>query len=560
MFNTNLKTKINNSKNYKVVKEYLKPIEQEANELIDIPIKPIPFSIFKVYANTGNRLEFENLYFERRKYLVTFTIMSLIKGTQIYLDKLEDILWSICDEYSWALPPHMDGKSLTELKFDCIDLFSCETAFSLAEIINLLEDKLSNIVVKRIKYEILNRVLNPYINSNYQYNWEAGQNNWSAVCASSIGGAALYIIEDELLLNKFINRVTNVLKKYIDSFEEDGACLEGLSYWTYGLEYFTAFADLLLQKTNKINLFSIPKIKNIAEFNQKCYFSNSYTVSFSDSSNKDKFRIGLICYLSNYFENIKMPPYNCIMQYYSDNCYRFNPTIRDIAWATDFKNIISNSKNEYLPNAQWWIYERDNICFAVKGGNNGEPHNHNDVGTFIYYKNNECIFEDLGAGEYTQDYFSQNRYQIFCNSSFSHNVPIVNNQGQKEGINYKCTNCKYSQNKLILNISKAYDVDDLKSLKRTYYFDNNKLKIIDEFEFNNIDIIERFVTQIKPLIKNEFVLIENEKVSCKLYLNPKNCIPYIDEHIHYNHNGIPVKVYSINYKINTAKVCEFVIE
>lgn len=54
---------------------------------------------------------------------------------------------------------------------------------------------------------------------------------------------------------------------------------------------------------------------------------------------------------------------------------------------------------------------------AAKGGNNGEPHNHNDVGSFFYLVGDEMLLTDLGAGEYTKEYFHEGRYRILCNNS-----------------------------------------------------------------------------------------------------------------------------------------------
>ena len=39
---------------------------------------------------------------------------------------------------------------------------------------------------------------------------------------------------------------------------------------------------------------------------------------------------------------------------------------------------------------------------AAKGGNNGESHNHNDVGSFLYLAGDEMLLTDLGAGEYRE--------------------------------------------------------------------------------------------------------------------------------------------------------------
>ena len=43
------------------------------------------------------------------------------------------------------------------------------------------------------------------------------------------------------------------------------------------------------------------------------------------------------------------------------------------------------------------------------------------------------MLTDLGAGEYTKEYFHDGRYRILCNNSFGHSVPVIDGEGQKEG-------------------------------------------------------------------------------------------------------------------------------
>ena len=66
----------------------------------------------------------------------------------------------------------------------------------------------------------------------------------------------------------------------------------------------------------------------------------------------------------------------------------------------------------------------------------GEPHNHNDVGSFLYYIGDEEIISDLGAGEYTKKYFGPERYEILCNSSRGHSVPVIEGKYQCAGREY----------------------------------------------------------------------------------------------------------------------------
>ncbi|MBQ8301791.1 MAG: heparinase II/III family protein, partial [Clostridia bacterium] len=89
--------------------------------------------------------------------------------------------------------------------------------------------------------------------------------------------------------------------------------------------------------------------------------------------------------------------------------------------------------SSFLPVSQWAVIGNDDVKISLKGGNNGEPHNHNDIGSFSILKNGEMILCDIGSGEYTKEYFSDKRYEILCDSSFGHSVPIINGYGQSSG-------------------------------------------------------------------------------------------------------------------------------
>ena len=92
-----------------------------------------------------------------------FAILNILYDDEKYRLCLQDIIWSILDEFTWALPAHIPQNSDIE---DCImhiDLFAAETAFTLAEISHILSDKLDKTIVERIKYEVYRRVLKPYL-------------------------------------------------------------------------------------------------------------------------------------------------------------------------------------------------------------------------------------------------------------------------------------------------------------------------------------------------------------------------------------------------------------
>ena len=105
---------------------------------------------------------------------------------------------------------------------------------------------------------------------------------------------------------------------------------------------------------------------------------------------------------------------------------------------------------------------------AAKGGNYGESQNHNDVGSFLYLAGDEMLLTDLGAGEYTRDYFGEKRYDILCNHSFGHSVPVIDGKGQKEGTEYACSHFEADgSGRTVISFGQAYGTERVKSLTRS---------------------------------------------------------------------------------------------
>jgi len=561
------------------------------------PIYSLPFSKYKIFDTTGSRKEFEDEYFDHRCRLNTFAILSLIYGEAKYIEALEDAIWAICDGYSWCLPAHFGGKTLdivekhypvtTFVKSNSIrehdkiiDLFAAETGFALTEICNLLEDKLAPIVVNRARKLVIERILEPFCELNSMYKWETATNNWAAVCAGSVGVAAIYLVKDSGALAPIILKVLNAMEAFLSGYAEDGACTEGLGYWNYGFGFYIYFTELLRQRTaGKINGFKIPKVKEIASFQQKCYMSKIRTVSFSDGAPGTKVKPGITSLLQEKFSEVELPTSENFACFTDDNCHRWGHDVRNFIWSNpNMKASTEKQASYYLPDAKWLISHAtsgETYCaFAAKGGNNNEPHNHNDIGSFIFQLNNEQIFIDIGSGEYTKQYFGHERYIFFCNGSQGHSVPIIDGIYQKEGESYSSVVAEryYSKEKEIFEIdmAKAYPLDNLVSLKRKWEFyktSNIKLILKDNYIFNSKPetLVERFVSHIEPrLIHPGKVQYNSTEGVVTVIYNPEIMEFGMSEHIYSDHQANKVKAYCLDLKVkdNSANISmevEFII-
>ncbi|KHF34798.1 hypothetical protein CM49_03020 [Paenibacillus sp. P1XP2] len=278
-------------------------IAAEGERLLEAPTPELTYALFQVYAKTGSRREYEQAYFERRRRLNTFALLSL-RSPEKYLDPLLDILWAICDEYSWCVPAHLPDR----LADNEIDLFAAETGFALAEISVLLRPQLPPLMSDRIRSEVKRRVLTPFL-AHGPYAWETATHNWSAVCAGSVGAAALLLEEDARRLADILARTEQSMEHYLSGFGEDGACLEGIGYWRYGFGYFVYYSDLLLTRSKgRLDWFRREKVAQIAAFQQKCFLCGDQVVNFSDSHPRNHVHLGLSHKLAERFPGVTPPP------------------------------------------------------------------------------------------------------------------------------------------------------------------------------------------------------------------------------------------------------------
>ncbi|MFD1905287.1 hypothetical protein ACFSQ7_16365 [Paenibacillus rhizoplanae] len=134
-------------------------IRAEAQRLEGQPIPLLTYSLFTLFRQTGSRLEYERPYFERRRRLNTYVFLSLLEPENAAaLEKLADILWAICDEYTWCVPAHLPEKhDVAEINRH-IDLFSSETGFTLSECLLLLGERLPLLLRSRIRSEVERRI------------------------------------------------------------------------------------------------------------------------------------------------------------------------------------------------------------------------------------------------------------------------------------------------------------------------------------------------------------------------------------------------------------------
>jgi len=497
---------------------FRKQVEQHVEDLSGKEFLLLPyFSGYSSYLNEGNRIELENIYFQRRRDAVALALFLQWNPNSDKIKLFEEMLFSICQEYSWALPAHIqiDHKQKSYLNAnETVDLFASETAHFLAECTVLFRKIINPTLLEIIKTEIEKRVLNPFIQKDWGF--EKLRNNWSAVCTGAIGITAMILIKDEEVKKKVLTRVENALSCFLEGYGEDGACVEGMGYWVYGIGYYTYFADMY-EKVAGIDLFKNLKWKNIILFPLIARMPSGNFLPFSDSPETVIVPSGLNSYFFNKFNIV--PAYEeSITDFHFDHCYRWGHLSRTLWWSTEkVRNAYQNLYGEFVFNdANWVILKRKKLYFAAKGGNNDESHNHNDLGHFILGDHNGLIFDDLGAPVYTADYFGAKRYEYVHPRSYWHSVPYIDKQEQLPGSNYFAfiSNVYNDDHEFSVTIDLQHAYPNLKDnpLKRSYMInDLERRLLIKDTVGKPVHYETHFISRIKPnLLEDKVIWKEGE--------------------------------------------------
>ena len=431
------------------------------------PVEQLPrltYSLYQLYERTGNRRKYDNAQRKKRTSAASAALLAIFRDEQRWIDILQDLVWSICEETCWVPPEH--------IKHNPIDLFSSETAFMLAEIEHLLGDQLDEAVRRRIRAELKVRILDPYLAN--EYGWSDGHNNWTGVCESSVGSTFLYLEQDPDRMARAINRVLEGLSKFVErAFLADGGSSEGIGYWQYGLINTVNFSALLRERTGgEVNFLAHDKFKKIALYPLAVQTGPESFYSVSDSAGGASFAPGMIARLA---ERTDVDGILALINKHTANVGpdRFPHAIRSVLWWDGKLHQPPRIDDYLLPDTgvARIVDERHNVVLIAKAGHNNENHNQNDVGSFALYVGGEPMICDPGPGLYDKEYFGPNRYENPLCGSYGHSVPRIAGRVQPPGEEYggriAAFDIKPATKTIGIEFAGAYGIADLTELSRT---------------------------------------------------------------------------------------------
>lgn len=479
---------------------------QYGEQYLGKPWTVLPWTVFAENKQTGNRVNYEAICFEKRRQMAAIVMAEIMEGKGRFMGDIIDGMGSFCEETWWGIPAHYP-KAIPLSEWQEVDLFNAETASLIVWTRYMLEkqfDAFSPDLCQRIDREIERRILQPAVERDYW--WKTAGMNWNPWICSNWLACILICEKDEARKTEAIAQIRKATQAFIDAYPEDGGCDEGPGYWDRAAASLFEIMRLLDFGTIE------PKVQRMASYAYKTYIGNDYCVCFADAhENKAVQQVNIVypfglwlndqtmCEFGAYLGRQKGVLTNPAALY--DKSGNFPTLGRELFFLRHIRDFIAEQpcepllKDVWLPDLQIMTTRRGHLYVAMKGGNNGESHNHNDVGSFIVYGSQESgvrskeqlspLFIDPAVGEYTAKTFSDDRYSIWTMQSQYHNLPQINGIDQKDGKEYAAKVVSHKDGQLTLDIAGAYPAEAaVKSWKRTVIAMKSGVSVTEDYELS----------------------------------------------------------------------------
>ncbi len=398
----------------------------------------------------------KNLHFERRSALASLTLAECTEGEGRFLDDIVNGIWAICEESYWGVPAHIWFQSadntLPDTSEPTVDLFAAETGSLLSWVSYLLGERLdtvSTLVRPRIHREVQRRVIEVCL-TREDFVWmgfiDRGRpvNNWNPWVSSNWLTAVLLEEPDPQRRLASISKILRALDYFIEPYPRDGGCDEGPSYWgRAGASLFDCLEILRSATDGAIDLYDEPLIRKIGQFIYRVQIDENYYINFADASamvEPDAMlvyrygqRIGdpdMMALGRWLIEDQKLDRTGVIYgtgRVVAPSLGRVLPAIFNMTDALEIESRKPLPRDVWLDGIQVFAARDidgspEGLYVAAKGGHNEESHNHNDIGSFIVYKEGLPLLVDAGVESYTSKTFSDRRYEIWTMQSGYHSL------------------------------------------------------------------------------------------------------------------------------------------
>ena len=485
--------------------------------------QPWPQPLTAQYARffrDGNRTEYENLVGERQRRLSRAAIAAAATSDPVaqerFLDEVVDGVILLCEQSSWSWAAHDDtfsrfGSITPTVTSPYLDLGAGEVLAQLGwtdHLLGELLDRRAPGVRTRIRVEAEARCFEPFM-TRHDWHWlglDGNVHNWNPWVHGNLLVGALTLVDDPRRRAGVTAAVIEGLDRFVSSLPHDGAIDEGYSYWWNGAGRLLEALDLLAQASNgTLDAAAIPAVRETVRFPNAMHVGGDWYLNIADGQARPP------------RDQAWHVPYRWARRTGNETAMRHAASYRAVGRpAVDEdgglgRALVGLSDHDWIDAEPGepplvrdiWLgsvqvaLAREvsgtscGLTLAVKGGHNGENHNHNDVGTVFVALDGVPVVVDAGKPTYTAQTFGPDRYSIWTMQSSWHNVPEPRGTAQSTGREYGARNVAYEANdtsmSMRMDLSAAYDLPELKRWERRAELDRTRgaVTVDDDWELSD---------------------------------------------------------------------------
>ena len=381
---------------------------------------------FMDFVRTGSRKSDENPYFFRRRKLCT-AVLACLNGEKRAMDNVLDGIWCICEESTWVISAHNvnpipgapspKDKPIPDMEEPYIDLFAAQTGMILALTSSLLAeplDAVTPLLRKRIHAELERRIIRPFLEHD-EFWWmgicRQDLCNWTPWILSNILMTACIEVTEEERLSVILERAARMLDRWLAVVPEDGGCDEGVGYWNMAGGALLDCLELYETVTEgRMQLWDEPKIRNILSFPKKMEIGDGWFINFADCDARPVLSGERIETAGERLGDEELRTLGLrIRNRAGDDLAdvpHFSRVFRRLFHPCHLPAAACEKTDVFLPDLEVRAVRRAGVTLAVKGGSNGESHNHNDVGSFILFRDGKPLIVDALSSQCMIGYFA----------------------------------------------------------------------------------------------------------------------------------------------------------
>lgn len=488
----------------------LEQVLQRGQKNLDYQWQVVKATDYLAYERNGSRTIMEKPINANANALSALFFAELAEGKGRYLDQIINGVWYFTEMSTWSLSAHVPAfqsskRTLPQGDTQVIDLMAGDLGSMLSWIYYYFRpamDQVNPEISRRLKSNLRSRIIEPYLQRDdmwwlgFKLNENQLVNNWNPWCNFNVLTTFLLIEEDPERKLQGVYKSMRSVDKFLNYVKQDGACEEGPSYWGHAAGKLYDYLKVLALATGgEISIFDNPMVRHMGEYIGESYIGGDHwVVNFADASAKGGGDPLLIYRYGKAVASEQMMQFGKYLLGAKETKLKISRDVfrglEDLVSApqiSDVQAALPPGAFKWYEQTEFLYLKSGDAFFAAKGGYNNESHNHNDIGTFIYFKDQKPVFVDAGVGTYNKKTFSSERYDIWTMQSGYHNLPQINGLDQAYGRQYKSAAVEFNENKntFSLDIAGAYPKEaGVKSWKRSYTLQENELSITDEFEIS----------------------------------------------------------------------------